>query len=88
MQHCLDRARANDFQCYFATFSPKSRGGENEGRVWTDVGPGAGGRAKEAQPVCGDSIFSYSLQVASIGAPGAQALGEALSVNRTLEILE
>lgn len=29
-----------------------------------------------------------SLQVASIGAPGAQALGEALAMNRTLEILE
>lgn len=30
----------------------------------------------------------YSLQVASIGSQGAQALGEALAVNRTLEILE
>ena len=30
----------------------------------------------------------HSLQVASIGARGAQALGDALAVNRTLEILE
>lgn len=49
---------------------------------------GAGVRAGEACPVRVDSISSYSLQVASIGAPGAQALGEALAVNRTLEILE
>lgn len=55
-----------------------------------EAGPRAGRRAGEAQPVepvCTDSI-SYSLQVASIGASGAQALGEALAVNRTLEILE
>lgn len=35
-----------------------------------------------------DRTPSYSLQVASIGTQGAQALGEALAVNRTLEILE
>lgn len=50
--------------------------------------PGSGMRAEEAQPILIDSIFSYSLQVTSIGALGAQALGEALAVNRTLEILE
>lgn len=48
----------------------------------------AGGCAGWGLPICTDRISSYSLQVASIGAPGAQALGEALAVNRTLEILE
>lgn len=40
---------------------------------------------------CSSAMTAFplnSLQVASIGAPGAQALGEALAVNRTLEILE
>ena len=46
------------------------------------------GEAWPVWPVHVDSISSYSLQGASIGAPGAQALGEALAVNRTLEILE
>lgn len=56
-----------------------------------EAGPRAGMRVGEAWPVWPvhvDSISSYSLQVASIGALGAQALGEALAVNRTLEILE
>jgi len=48
----------------------------------------AGGCVGWRLPTCNDRISSYSLQVASIGAPGAQALGEALAVNRTLEILE
>lgn len=40
-------------------------------------------------PICTDRISSYSLQVASkIWCSGAQALEEALAVNRTLEILE
>lgn len=52
--------------------------------------PRAGMRAGEPS-LSGLSMLtasSLSLQVASIGAPGAQALGEALAVNRTLEILE
>lgn len=86
-QRSLDRSRANNLQCCVATFNPKSRNGEKEGQLPMDTGPGRV-QAGEAPPVRVEYISSYSLQVASIGSRGAQALGDALAVNRTLEILE
>lgn len=55
-----------------------------------EAGPRAGMRAGEPSLSGLTTLIAspLSLQVASIGVLGAQALGEALAVNRTLEILE
>lgn len=70
-----------------STPSPEAKGDEEEAGLRAEAGSAAGGRAKSPVPSM-LTASPLSLQVASIGAPGAQALGEALAVNRTLEILE